>query len=1047
MEEPARSTVEMLERHGYSYEAFEEPAVEPPLSPLSFEDVHPGFAGTRLRGLLMYEHQERAYKALLDGLNVVIVSGTGSGKTEVWVAAAARWALLRRRFKVIVVYPTLALAWDQMARLEEYSKALGLNVVGVDSQAKRKVKGLRSLVKGSEIVATNPAMLLHELKKHLVKPGSSVLSPAIESVTLLVIDELDFYDPRSLALLLGMVEILSTLRRGELQVAVLTATLSNPEDLASFLERVTGRGSVIVPGKPFRRTNRVVIVLGKDLERVRRAILERLRSLEGLPGEIASALRDPESFRENAFKVISFLEAMGYNPPSISLDPIEILKWYALDEVEPRGVTLVFTSSINAAERIVRALRERLGEEFSGRVAAHHHLVPKDVRAKIEEAARRGEVRVIVTPRTLLQGVDIGTVVRIVHLGLPGEHREFVQREGRKGRRREIPFTESIIIPAARWDRELLSRGLRAFREWLELPLERVTVNPENHYKALLTGAAKLLSPLLQKTSQGLDGVEEEALKSAEVLGRGGVDFTALESLWNRLGFYEYGPPYGVKRILEEEGSRRELEEIGRCDLVEKFQPGCIDYSEDAVVVDLVKSGGGSRVVVRVVEARLGDALRRREPPWLLEAAEEYRHVKESWGEKPSILRDLASGFLSSEAVDIVFPPTRGFGLLRKRPHRYVWRVYSSKLRAKVGSDGRVRVYRDFTLIPLDAPVAGEYRDYTYGLTVEGLHGYPPELIRLGLATVNLYLRRALGIPLGLLKYSVYTVGEKRVIEVHEESAAGILPRLDWAGVSRDVSQYKPSDLDEVLLLQLDEYAYQTLEAAGFDWRVAVDAASRIASLLASYQKLTVTLSGLKVRIPRPSRSLGLASIAVVAQPVEVSGLGVNPLLMGVAYYDGSSHSVAVDLVYPGQRRPPEALLSLEMRVVADVEYEGFKIVSLDPSLDARELRRGGLRVLSSLVESRAQSLAREIAETLKVEAGGPSWILNAVSIEGAEPVERVRIEDLVEALGKPLTLKDHKARVFRVVEKYLKNLSQAIYIAYLALKEGLRGRRAEARQ
>ena len=1040
---PTPSTIDMLEMHGYSYDAFEEPAIEPPLSNLTFEDVHPGFARTRLRASFMYEHQERAYKALLDGFNVIMVSGTGSGKTEAWIAAVARWAWLGRRFKVVAVYPTLALAWDQLSRLEEYSKALGLSVVGVDSVAKREVKGLRSLVKRADIVATNPAMLLHELKKHLVKPGSSVLSPALESLTLLVVDELDFYDSRSLALLLGVIEILSTLRRGGLQVAVLTATLSNPGDLASFLENVTGRRSVIVPGKPFRRPNRFIVVLGKNLEGVRKAILERLGGLEGLPGEIASALRDPEKFREEAFKVVGFLQAVGYDVPSITLDPLEILEWYALDRVEPRGVTLVFAPGINAAERVARALRERLGEEGSRRVAVHHHLVPKSVRAQVEEAARRGEVRVIVTPRTLVQGIDIGTVVRIVHLGLPGEHREFIQREGRKGRRRGIPFTESIVIPYTRWDRELLSRGLSAFKEWLTLPLEKVTVNPRNHYKALLTGAAKLLSQLFQVGSQGLDRVEEEALKAAGVISGGGVDVSALERLWNRLGFYEYGPPYGVKRVLEASDGRRELEEIGRCDLVEKFQPGCIDYSEDAVVVDLLKSRGKRGVVVRVVEARLREALSRRDPPWLVEALEEYRHVKESWGDRPIIIRDLASGLLASEVEDIVYPPRDGFGLLRKRPHRCMWRVYSSRLKAKVGRDGKVRVYRDASFIPLDAPVAGEYRDYTYGVMVEGLHGYPPELIRLGLATLNVYLRRAHGIPLGLLKYSVYAVGEKRVVEIHEESAAGLIPKLDWSSISAEVSRYEPGDLDEILLLQVDEYAYQTLESTGYDWSVAREAASRVASLLASRQTVTLALSGFKVSIPKPSRSLGVASIAVIAHPVEVEGLGVKPILVGVAYYDGSGYSAAVDLVYPGQARPPESLLTVEMKAVTDVEYEGFTIVSLNPSLDAQELRRGGLRLLASLVESRAESVTNALSEALGVRVDDPSWILDALSLEGVTALESTRIQDIAEILDKPLNPQTFKTRVFSIIEGYLKKLSQTVYLAYLAAEKGLKRSRS----
>ncbi|BES81742.1 hypothetical protein [Pyrodictium abyssi] len=47
---------------------------------------------------------------------------------------------------------------------------------------------------------------------------------------------------------------------------------------------------------------------------------------------------------------------------------------------------------------------------------------------------------------------------------------------------------------------------------------------------------------------------------------------------------------------------------------VEKFQPGCIDYAEDAVVVDLVKAGKRQSVVARVIEKRLRDALAEKDP-------------------------------------------------------------------------------------------------------------------------------------------------------------------------------------------------------------------------------------------------------------------------------------------------------------------------------------------------------------------------------------------------------------------------------------------------
>ena len=1022
----------LLREAGYSYEvAYTEDPSEPELSSIKFDDIHSGFTKTKLASLRLYKHQVEALEALRSGKNLVMVSGTGSGKTEAWFSYVADSARRREKLHVLAVYPTLALSWDQVSRLRQYCSALGLGLVGVDSLAKRKASSLRAAAREATLVVTNPAMLLYELKKHLAKPGSAVLSPLIENLDLLVIDELDFYDSRSLALILGIVELLAYLRRS-IQVAVLSATLANPDELAGFLEKVTSRATKIVRGRPFRVANIAYIVVGKNIESIRTK-LEQLAEKVGAPKELLDIISNSELFRNEVYKVVAYFEANDIVVPSVTLDPVEIISWYARGDVEPRGVTLVFTRSINEAERLSRQLRERLEPRYAEKIAVHHHLVPKEERKAVEEGARRGDINVVITPRTLSQGIDIGTVVRIVHYGLPASNREYVQREGRKGRRKDIEFTETIIIPRGRWDRELLYRGIEALKKWLNLPLEKTEVNPDNHYKALLTGSAKIISPILRGAK--LDKLEEEALRVAGVLTKKGIDHESLQKLWNNLGFYEYGPPYGVKRVLIRGNSTVELEEIGRCDLVEKFQPGAIDYSWDAIVTKLETAGRSKLYVYRVVEEDIRQLISERKLPWLMEALEEYRAIKTRWGEPPSFFSDLSRGHILSEAETIVYPPKQGFGLLRKLPHRTVWFLHKSRPRV-VSRGGKLHVYRESALIPVIGPVAGMYRDYTYGLVVE-FQEEAPEIVRLGLATLNLLLRRIERLPLGMLKYSVYTVGEKKLLEVHEESAAGILEKLDWVKLAREARRYKPDEIDEVLLLSLDEYAYATWAGLGFNWDTALESAARVAELISATQVLEISIAGRKIKAPRPSPALGVVSLSILSHIVEVEAISIPYMLAAVAIYDGSEPLSVVSL-YPSplpRSPPPQELRSVEIVAEDLVLYRDAKLVAFDRDIELKEAKRSGLLRLQHLLGG-ATSLRRILAEKGYGDLRSPSQLFQLVEVEHGLDLEQPDLYKVVANLPPRLEKPRLPAKLEKSLKDYVENTAKLVYLAYTALEK-----------
>jgi len=870
---PIDSSSLLKELH-YDFYSFKEPEIEPETVNITFKDLLPdlekgGSHARRIAGSRLYKHQLDAYEALKDGKNLVLISGAGSGKTEAWFLHSA---LGKRR--TLVIYPTLALSNDQIRRIQEYSRALGLRADSIDSLRAKELRsqmgtrGMKQYLASLDILITNPAFLLNDLKKW--PGGKSLLYPFALEMDLFVIDEFDFYGPREIALLTSMIRIMKLVLPKDFQVSILTATLGNPEEMASILSSINGRETSIISGKPFRVENRVYIVLGKDLKEIWLSLRERRDEIitEEVGEDIKRALEDFDRFKLDFYKVIEVARYAGLEPPSAEVDVSEIIASYARDE----GVTIVFTRSIRGAEELYRRTLLRLKEE-DARIATHHHLVSKVTRASIEAGAREGRVKVIVSPRTLAQGIDIGNVIRIVHVGLPEDVREFRQKEGRKGRRKELPFTETIILPVRRWDRELLLRGLSALRKWIELPLEKALVNPDNKYCLLFEGLFKFVNPKLREklTEDELSLLSYLGLISKEGLTDRG------KRAWRNMNFYEFGPPYGMKRMKKEDDRAVYLEDIGHCDLVERFQPGCIDYSADAVVVDLLRKG---RFVTGVVEEQLSMRTVFSYDP-LAFAYEEYEKTKHSWGEEPNVIRDYYTGRLHSEVICVVDPPRDGFGIRTKIPNRVYWTISARRSRP-VSAGDRTYFIRDRKSLPVLGPTGGVYRDYTYGIAIEL---DPAEDIiwgRVGMALVTLVLRLAYGIPFDTIYYEVVNVGDRKLLLLHEPDSAGLIEKLDWMEVSKKVEEFEPDELSEILLQVVDDQAHFELLSSGMRWDLAKRYARRMLEYLMLREKIRVKLGSKEILVPKPSRALKTAAFDFITLP-----LSENVLLGCSAIFDG----------------------------------------------------------------------------------------------------------------------------------------------------------------
>ncbi len=1022
---------DILSRLGYNFLYRVEEASEPEYSMIKFKDILPEFKKHMLRDTKLYKHQYDGYNALQKGLNLILISGTGSGKTEAWILHVLSMIKNDPGYRVLAIYPTLALANDQIRRIREYARLVEAETLQLDSVRRSELvasigrRGLREKITSANVVISNPAFIMHDVKKLLLMPTSSLLYNFYKKLNLIVIDEIDFYSPRSLSLLLGLLKILSEYSDVKPQVAVLTATLSNPDDLGIYLKEITGRDYAVIHGKPFNVENHQYIVLGKNIEAIWRKLRSYRREIEEISDEavrreLLRAIDSFEYFRENIHRIVQLAEIQGIELPSLTIDYAEIIKEYLNDEY----VTLVFTYSISMAEEIVRTVKNRYGEDQP--IASHHHLVSKKKREEIEEAARKGLIKVIVSPRTLSQGIDIGTVARIVHLGLPSDVREYYQREGRKGRRKELGFSETVIIPYSRWDRELLSQGFKVFEKWLNLGIEKTLINPDNLYMYMFTGLSKILSPWYRKK---LDNREEETLKRIGVLSGRNIDYRLAKWIYERLNFYEFAPPYGIKRYLVKGNEKIPLEPIGHCDLVEKFQPGNIDYSEEAIVTHL-ETGKSTRYVRAVYEKPIREINFYSDDAFAV-ALEEYRYIKLNWGEKPSIIREILSGRLTSEELCVVYTPWNGFGKYRKIPDRCIWKLRSEKPRV-LSRGEKILIYYDRRQIYVPKPTAGEYRDYTYGYLYSVDPGENSELLRLGLAMLMIILRRKYGIAFETIMYDVIKLGEYKYFSLHEPEAAGIIDKLDWLSIRKTVEEYTFDDLDLILLSEIDDIAYSILVTYDFDTEIVRQGILRIIDYILSRDKIRLVLAGREIIIPKPSPALKILSLSIIAEILETS-TELPRLLVGIDVYDGANHYSSVVLYPPiPYIKPPEEVRSIENIINEKTMYEDFKLLITSREKVLSQLKTSNLRQLGLLIEAYSDKVI-DLSKLL-IDQGfkNTSFLDLSYNYLKNKLVDPAKVREALKNIRDKGSI-DKKNR--GIIEDYLRGVSEAIYISYLMLQ------------
>lgn len=220
----------------------------------------------------LYKHQEIAIRKVVAGRNIIVATGTGSGKTETFLIPILN-SLLREQeqgrlhypgVRTLLLYPMNALANDQMKRLRgllrNFQSITFGRYVGETAQDPSEARELfrknfpeetpaeNELLSRKEMQVSPPHILLTNyamLEYLLLRPADSTFfdGPTGDYWRFIVIDEAHVYDGANateMAMLLRRLQ--DRIRRPgqKLQCIATSATLGGPEDYSNIVQFANG---------------------------------------------------------------------------------------------------------------------------------------------------------------------------------------------------------------------------------------------------------------------------------------------------------------------------------------------------------------------------------------------------------------------------------------------------------------------------------------------------------------------------------------------------------------------------------------------------------------------------------------------------------------------------------------------------------------------------------------------------------------------------------------------------------------------------------------
>ncbi|HET7573177.1 MAG TPA: DEAD/DEAH box helicase [Gaiellaceae bacterium] len=360
-----------------------EPARDARTAPL------PGTLHPKLRDALarrgigeLYAHQAEAYARARAGGNVIVTTGTASGKTLAFNLPVLDALAGDPHVRVLYLYPTKALAQDQARSLAALAVP-GVRAAIYDgdtpTEQRRHIRG------SANAILTNPDML------HVgVLPRHDLWADVLHNLRFVVVDEAHVYRGvfgSHVGNVLRRLRRLARIYGAEPQFLLASATIANAGELA---ERLLGAEAEVVAGDAAPRAERTVALWNPPL-------------LDAELGLRASALGE-------ASRLLAGLVGRGLR-------------------------TICFAKTRRSAELIHRFASDRLDAATAARLAPYRAGYTPQQRREIERRLVAGELLGVTSTDALELGIDIGELDCAISVGFPGTVASLRQQWGRAGRR------------------------------------------------------------------------------------------------------------------------------------------------------------------------------------------------------------------------------------------------------------------------------------------------------------------------------------------------------------------------------------------------------------------------------------------------------------------------------------------------------------------------------------------------------------------------------------------------------------------------------------